>query len=221
MVAEIEQHAQNNIELTLDGVVDFMSRHDEVLKPSYKVYKESFVLCWAGLEKKEKGTSYYSRVDVELINEHVKLFYSTHDEVEIEMDAHSFSVIEYVRLGFHHAYKYYPLERVSFLFDNKGSYQIDSAFLFEPPKYEKKLLHHIYNANNALGEKLLKNLSLTKNDKEDVGNLAPTYMLCYLNGFEEALDKLNELSSVIKQHSKDAYQGLKDTQRILRKIKYH
>ena len=221
VVAEIEKHAQNNIELTLDGVVDFMSRHDEVLKPSYKVFKESFVLCWAGLEKKEKGTSYYSRVDVELINEHVKLFYSTHDEVEIEMDAHSFSVTEYVRLGFHHSYKYYPLERVSFLFDNKGSYQIDSAFLFEPPKYEKKLLHHIYNANNALGEKLLKNLSLTKNDKEEVGNLAPTYMLCYLNGFEEALDKLNELSSVIKQNSKHAYQGLKDTQRILRKIKYH
>ncbi|MAS68821.1 MAG: ATP-binding protein [Flavobacteriaceae bacterium] len=221
VVAEIEKHAQNNIELTLDGVIDFMSRHDEMLKPSYRVFKESFVLCWAGLEKKEKENSYYSRVDVELINEHVKLFYSAHDEVEIEMDAHSFSLIEYVRLGFHNAYKYYPLERVSFLFDNKGSYQIDSAFLFTPPKYEKKLLHHIYNANNALGEKLLKNTSLTKNDREDVGNLAPTYMLCYLNGFEEALDKLNKLTVVIKQHSDHAYQGLKDTRRILRKIKYH
>ena len=221
VVAEIEKHAQNNIELTLDGVIDFMNRHDEMLKPSYRVFKESFVLCWAGLEKKEKENSYYSRVDVELINEHVKLFYSAHDEVEIEMDAHSFSLIEYVRLGFHNAYKYYPLERVSFLFDNKGSYQIDSAFLFTPPKYEKKLLHHIYNANNALGEKLLKNTSLTKNDREDVGNLAPTYMLCHLNGFEEALNKLNKLTAVIKQHSDHAYQVLKDTRRILRKIKYH
>ena len=221
VVAEIEKHAQNNIELTLDGVVDFMNRHYNVLKPRYKVFKESFVLCWAGLEKKEKGTSYYSRVDVELINEHVKLFYSTHDEVEIEMDANSFSLIEYVRLGFNNAYKYYPLERVTFLFDNKGSYQIDSAFLFAPPKYEKKLLHHIYNANNALAEKLLKNLSLTKNDKEDVDNLAPTYMLCYLNGFEAALGKLNELTAVLKQHGEQTYQGLKDTQRILRKIKYH
>ena len=221
VVAEIEKHAQNNIELTLDGVVDFMNRHDAVLKPGYKVFKESFVLCWAGLEKKVKGMSYYSRVDIELINEHVKLFYSAHDEVEIEMDAHSFSLIEYVRLGFNNAFKYYPLERVSFLFDNKGSYQIDSEFLFTPPKYEKKLLHHIYNANNALGKKLLKNLSLNKNDKEDVGNLGPTYMLCYLNGFEEALDKLNELTAAIKRHGKQAYQSLKDTQRILRKIKYH
>jgi hypothetical protein len=110
---------------------------------------------------------------------------------------------------------------VSFLFDNKGSYQIDSEFLFTPPKYEKTLLHHIYNDSNALGEKLLKNLSLTKNDKEDVGNLAPTYMLCYLNGFEGALDKLNELTAGIKRHGEQAYQSLKDTQRILRKIKYH
>jgi hypothetical protein len=72
-----------------------------------------------------------------------------------------------------------------------------------------------------LAEKLLKNLSLTKNDKEDVDNLAPTYMLCYLNGFEAALGKLNELAAVLKQHGEETYQGLKDTQRILRKIKYH
>ena len=52
-------------------------------------------------------------------------------------------------------------------------------------------------------------------------NLAPTYMLCYLNGFEAALGKLNELAAVLKQHGEETYQGLKDTQRILRKIKYH
>jgi hypothetical protein len=46
-------------------------------------------------------------------------------------------------------------------------------------------------------------------------------MLCYLNGFEAALGKLNELAAVLKQHGEETYQGLKDTQRILRKIKYH
>ena len=179
------------------------------------------MVCWAGLEKRVKEKSYFSRVDVELINEHVKLFYSAHDEVEIEVDAHSFSLIEYVRLGFNDRYKYYPLERMSFLFDDKGSYQIDSEFLFTPPKFEKKLLFHLYNANNALCEKLRKNTSLTKNDKADIINLAPTYMLCYLNGFEEAKDKLQELSGIIKKQGEEAYQTLKDTQRILRKIKYH
>lgn len=220
VVADIEKHAQNNIELTLDGVLDFINRHDAVLNPNYKVFKESFVLCWAGLEKKGKDRSYYSRVDIELINEHVKLFYSAHDEVEIEMDTHSFRLIEYVRLGLNNAYKYYPLERVSFVFDNKGSYNIDSEFLFTPPMYEKKLLHHIYNANNALSDKLLKNVSLSKNDNEDLINLAPTYMLCYLNGFEAAKDKLDALAGIMKKQSENAYQSVKDAQRILRKIKY-
>ena len=221
VVAEIEKHAHNNIELTLDGVIDFVHRYDSNLHPQYKVFKESFVVCWAGLEKRVKGKSYFSRVDVELINEHVKLFYSSHDEVEIEVDAHSFSLIEYVRLGFNDRFKYYPLERMSFLFDDKGSYQIDSEFLFSPPKFEKKLLHHIYNANNSLCEKLRKSTSLTKNEKADIINLAPTYMLCYLNGFEEAKDKLHDLSGIMKKHGESAYQSLKDTQRILRKIKYH
>ena len=221
VVAEIEKHAHNNIELTLDGVIDFVHRYDSNLHPQYKVFKESFVVCWAGLEKRVKGKSYFSRVDVELINEHVKLFYSSHDEVEIEVDAHSFSLIEYVRLGFNDRFKYYPLERMSFLFDDKGSYQIDSEFLFSPPRFEKKLLHHIYNANNSLCEKLRKSTSLTKNEKADIINLAPTYMLCYLNGFEEAKDKLHDLSGIMKKHGESAYQSLKDTQRILRKIKYH
>jgi len=221
VVAEIEKHAQNNIELTLDGVVDFVHRYDSSLHPQYKVFKESFVVCWAGLEKRVKEKSYFSRVDVELINEHVKLFYSVHDEVEIEVSTHSFSLIEYVRLGFNDRYKYYPLERMSFLFDDKGSYQIDSEFLFTPPKIEKKLIHHIYNANNALCEKLHHNTSLSKNEKADIINIAPTYMLCYLNGFEEAKDKLQGLSEMMKKQGEGAYQSLKDTLRVLRKIKYH
>ena len=42
VVAEIEKHAQNNIELTLDGVVDFMNRHDNVLKPMFEKYNQGW-----------------------------------------------------------------------------------------------------------------------------------------------------------------------------------
>jgi len=221
VVAEIETHARNNIELILDGVIDFVHRYDEELHPQYKVFKESFIVCWAGLENKVKETRYYSRVDVELINEHVKLFYSAHDEVEIEVNEDSFKLIEYVRLGFNNSFKYYPLEQTSFLFDDKGSYQVNTAFLFNPPKFEKKLLFHIYNANNNLCDTLKKGISLSASEKKDIINLAPTYMLCYLNGFEAAKDKLKELSVLMKKQGEKAYQSLKDTQRILRKIKYH
>ena len=220
VVAEIEKHAHNNIELTLDGVIDFMHRYDSGLHPQYKVFKESFVLCWAGLEKRVRGRTYYSRVDVALINEQVRLFYSTHDEVEIDISEHSFSLMEYVRLGVNNSYKYYPLERVSFVFDDQGSYRIDTAFLFVPPVFEKKLLHHLYNANNAILDKLSKGSPLNKREQDDLVNLAPTYMLCSLNGFEAAKEKLQQLSILLKKQDEASYQNLKDTQRILRKIKY-
>ena len=220
VVAEIEKHAHNNIELTLDGVIDFMHRYDSGLHPQYKVFKESFVLCWAGLEKRVRGRTYYSRVEVALINEQVRLFYSTHDEVEIDVSEDSFTLIEYVRLGINNKYKYYPLERVSFVFDDQGSYRIDTAFLFVPPVFEKKLLHHLYNANNAILDKLSKGSPLNKREQDDLVNLAPTYMLCSLNGFEAAKEKLQQLSILLKKQDEASYQNLKDTQRILRKIKY-
>ena len=220
VVAEIEKHAHNNIELTLDGVIDFMHRYDSGLHPQYKVFKESFVLCWAGLEKRVRGRTYYSRVEVALINEQVRLFYSTHDEVEIDVSEDSFTLIEYVQLGINNSYKYYPLERVSFVFDDQGSYRIDTAFLFVPPVFEKKLLHHLYNANNAILDKLSKGSPLNKREQDDLVNLAPTYMLCSLNGFEAAKEKLQQLSILLKKQDEASYQNLKDTQRILRKIKY-
>ena len=46
-VFAIENHSQNNIKLTLDGVFDFINSHDNY-KPTYKVFKEYFVVCWAG-----------------------------------------------------------------------------------------------------------------------------------------------------------------------------
>ena len=184
LVGEIERHAQNNIELTLDGVVEFIQRYHKSLQPQYKVFKENFVVCWAGFEKKVKTRSYFSRVDIEFINERVKLFYSALDEVEIEFDEHSFRLLEYVRLGLNNNYKYYPLEQLRFEFNDNGSYEIHTDFLFEPPKYEKKLLFHIFNTNNVVLEKLKSDQSLSEIERKDLINLAPSYMLCYLNGFE-------------------------------------
>ena len=221
VVAEIENHARNNIELTLDGVIDFVQRHHSGLHTSYKVFKETFVVCWAGIEKKVKDRLYYSRVDIELINEQVKLFYSTYDEVEILYDQDSFSLIEYVRLGLNDSYKYYPLEQVNLSFDNNGTYQIQSDFLFTPPVFEKKLLHHIYNNQKALLLKLNNKTKLTQAQTKEAENLAATLMLCYLNGFEEAKDLIFQAQQTLRSLNDKAYQNYKDTWRILRKIQYH
>ena len=81
----IESHAQNNIEYTLDGVFDFMAQREDY-DPKYKVFKEYFVMCWSGKRKRIENQTFYSRVDIALINEQVRLFYSTLDAVEISYD---------------------------------------------------------------------------------------------------------------------------------------
>lgn len=219
-VATIELHARNNIELTLDGVIDFINNRHKDLESNYKVFKEQFVVCWAGNQKRVKGETYFSRVDIELINEQVKLFYSTLDEITISYDEHSFTTIEYVQLGLGAKQKYYPLEKVVITFSDNGTYQIQSNLIFEPPQYDKKTLHHILNSNNALLRKLEKKVVLNKSERTDLKHLPDTYLICYLNGFEEAKDQMENARTLLKKQDKEIYQTLKESLRILRKVKY-
>ncbi|HEA20518.1 hypothetical protein LCGC14_0869300 [marine sediment metagenome] len=220
-VATVEQHAKNNIELTLDGVIDFINHRHPDLESDYKVFKEQFVLCWAGNLKKVNDKTYFSRVDIELINEQVKLFYSTLDEITIDYDEHSFTTKEYVQLGLGKKQTYYPLEEVVITFEDNGTYQIQSKLLFEAPKFDKKSLFHIFNANNVLLEKLKKNTALTPAEKKDVEHLPGTYLICYLNGFDEAKEQMHMARSVLKSYNEKVYRSLKEAIRILRKVQYN
>ncbi len=220
-VATIEQQARNNIELTLDGVIDFIYRRHRDLSSDYKVFKEQFVLCWAGNQKHVKNKVYYSRVDIELINEHVRLFYSALDEISIEIDEHTFSIMEYVQLGLGNDLKYYPLEKLVITFSDNGTYNIHSELVFEAPQYDKKTLHHIYNANNSLLRKLEKGIALKPAEENDLEHLPATYLICYLNGFDEAKDQMDESRSLLKKYNGTVYQSLKESLRILRKVRYN
>ena len=220
-VATIEQHAKNNIELTLDGVIDFINKRHANLTSNYKVFKEQFVVCWAGNQKKVKDQIYYSRLDIELINERVKLFYSALDEVTIEYNNDSFKTLEYVQLGLGKQQKYYPLEEVIITFLENGSYHINSELVFEPPEYDRKTLHHIYNTNNTIIQKLSKGIKLNKAEKSGLIHLPDTYLICYLNGFEEAKEQMANARKLLKKADKKAYESLKESLRILRKVRYN
>lgn len=220
-VATIEQHARNNIELTLDGVIDFINHRHKDLQSDYKVFKEQFVVCWAGNKKVVKGQTYYYRVDIELINEQVKLFYSNLDEVTISFDEHSFTTMEYVQLGLGGKQSYYPLEELVITFEDNGTYQIQTDLVFDPPHYDKKILHHIYNTNNSILSKIKNNILLKPSEKEDLIHLPDTYLICYLNGFEEAKQQMELARSIVKKQFPDIYVILKAALRILRKVDYN
>lgn len=220
-VATIEQHARNNIKLTLDGVIDFINNRHKDLESNYKVFKEQFVVCWAGNRKVVKGQTYYYRVDIELINEQVKLFYSNLDEVTITIDEDSFTTMEFVRLGLGDQQRYYPLEELKITFQENGTYQINTDLVFQPPRYNKKVLHHIYNTNNSILAKLENGSSLTPLELENIKHLPDTYLICYLNGFEEAKDQMELAKNRLKANFPKVSSGLQSALRILRKVAYN
>ncbi|WP_035335338.1 ATP-binding protein [Dokdonia sp. PRO95] len=220
IVAAIENHAKNSIGLTLDGVMDFVNHRHKDMESTYKVFKEQFVLCWAGNKKVVKGQAYYSRVDIELINEQVKLFYSALDEVTITYDEDCFKIQEFVHLGVQEQFKYYPLEEVEIRFRESGTYTIDTKLVFEPPVFDKKTLYHIFNNNNVIFYKLKRGIHLNQEEWNDLYNLANTYLICYLNGFETAIQKLVDLKPYLKALDGAVYGRYKEAMRILRKVRY-
>ena len=218
-VLEIENNSRNSIAYTLDGVIDFMNFRHKDLTSKYKVFKELFVICWAGIPKKIRNNVYFSRVDIELINEQIKLFYSAQDDVTISFDDSSFVITEFVPLGLNDKTSYYPLEEVKIIFYENGYYKIERQMLFQPPIFNKKMLFHIYNANLSLLLKLQKQLTLSTRELKDLENLPSNFMICYLNGFEEARNKLIEAKAFLKPFP-SIYVAFKEALRILRKMKY-
>ena len=218
-VIDIENNSRNSIKYTLDGVIDFMNFRHKNMAPKYKVFKELFVICWAGIIKKSRDKTYLSRVDIELINEQIKLFYSAQDVVEIIFDEDSFTIMEYVPLGLNDKTSYYPLEKQTIHFHDNGYYKIEREFLFKPPEFNKKMLFHIYNSNMVLLNKIEKGHTLTEREQKDLEHLPSTFMICYLNGFEEAKQKLIDAKALLKPHQ-HVYLSFKEALRILRKMKY-
>lgn len=220
-VESIENMSKNNLDTLLESVLGFMTETHKDLNPRYQVFKENFIICWAGFKTKIRGRSFYSRVDIELINEQIRLFYSSLDAVTIYFNEDKFVVTEYVKLGLNDKTSFYAFEEVVFRFQDNGSYEMKSKVLFEPPQYNHNMLHYIYEANVRLLEKLRTAQSLNELDLNKMKRLPHMLMICYLNGFTEAKSQLYDLGDLLKSlEVPKIYKSYKEVMRILRKLKY-
>ncbi|MDX8552281.1 ATP-binding protein [Tenacibaculum sp. 1B UA] len=222
IVEAIEKNASNNIQLTLDGVFDFIERHKPEYNPKYKVFNEQFVLCWAGKKKIINDEEFFTRVDIELINEQVRLFFSSLDDVQISYNEQSFIITEYIVLGIDKSEKRYPLEKTIINFKDNGKHDIVTEFLFEAPQYHNDILQLIYDNNNSIIAKIVNNKPLSVIEHEDVYRLPTSYLICYLNGFESAPLQLKKAKIYIKNlEDKTTYIKYKEAMRVIRKVKYN
>jgi len=221
IVEAIEKNANNNIELTLDGVFDFFNNHKPEYNPQYKVFNEQFVLCWAGEKKQVNGEEFFTRVDIELINEQVRLFFSSLDDVQISHNNQSFIITEYILLGIDKKETRYPLEKTIINFKDNGKHDIITEFLFEPPKFDDTIIQHIYENSNAIISKIEKGIALSVTEHEDVLRLPTNYLICYLHGYLDAGEQLRKAKDYIKSiEDKTTYVKYKEAIRVLRKVKY-
>jgi len=154
----------------------------------------------------------------------VKLFYSYHDKIEIDIQDHSFNILEYINLGLQNKYEYYPLERICIKFKENMTYDIENKIVFTPPEFNQKTLRHYLNYNEYLIKKLHSEQQLTPAEIKDLNNLPSIYLIGYLSGIDEeysGIDKLNASKTLLKETSRVAYNAYKDSMRVLRKIKYN
>jgi hypothetical protein len=221
LVEQLEKSSSDTIELTLNGVFDFIQQHPKKYKPTYLVFKEYFVLCWAGEKKIIDGEIYYSRVDIELVKEQIRLFYSDLDIVSIQISKDSFIITEYVYLGILKELKKYPLEKTIIHFNESGTYKIATEFLFQIPKFDKQNLQDVYLQNNKVLEKVHAGKELTPFETEVFQDFPITYLICSLNSFVEAKEKLQSSRRNLKAlDDKKSYIQYKEAMRLLRKVKY-
>ena len=221
IVEAIEKNATNNIELTLNGVFDFMNNHHKKYNPQYKVFNEQFVLCWAGEKKLINGEVYFTRVDIELINEQVRLFFSYLDDVKIQNNSSSFIVTEYISLGIENQEKHYPLEKTVIHFKNNGKHEIKTEFLFDPPKYDERIITLIYKNSKSIIDKISTNELLTNQENKLAQKLPENLLLCFLNGFLEAPIILKKGKQYFRKlENKIPYIKYKEAMRVIRKVKY-
>lgn len=221
IVESIEKNAQSNIELTLNGVFDFINNHKKEYNPQYKVFNEQFVLCWAGKKTIIKEEEFFSRVDIELINEQVRLFFSALDEVQISYNSHSFIITEYILLGIDKQETHYPLEKTIIHFKDNGKHDIVKEFLFKPPIFDTTVISHIYKNSNHIVSKIERNKALSVTEHEDVLRLPTNYLISYLYGHLDAPNQLRKAKEYIKNiPNKTTYIKYKEAMRVLRKVKY-
>ena len=221
VVESILKASATQLKDTIDRVLQFITKTHPDMKPKYHVFKEYFTLCWAGIEKINKGAVYLSRVDIELINEEIKLFYSALDEVSIVYNEDEFVITEYVKIGFRKNNRYIPFSVQKIMFTEEMTYLITTEIIFKTPDIDKRHLYHLYNYYISILDKLRNNKKLTETEQNDLPNLCYSLMLCYLHGFKNAKDLLIN-HKVIFKNSKFTflYTSFKEVMRILRKLKY-
>ncbi len=216
IVSEIEKMSNISVKVLLDDIFGFYEMWGGSYNPQYVVFKEQYVVCWAGYKTDFDKKPILSEVDIRIINEGVRIFYSAIQWVDVTITDSEFIVTEYVSLGFDNNYKLYPFEKMTINFVDNGQYDMKTELIFEPPKFDKNEIKKLYERAKETEDKFKKGLSLQSDEDYSFGEgLANYFLICYFNGVKEAR---NDLINSINYLDGAAAEFRLDCMRILKKV---
>ena len=197
----------------MDCIFEVINFWSTEYNPQYIVFKDQFVLCWSGW----KGLNFYSEVDIHIINDGVRLFFTANTDVKIEIHEDVFSIEENVYLGYDEKSFYVPFEVTFIRFDDIGSYSITKEYVFEPPVFPRDEMLDLYK--RCKGEEH----DVLANDKDDNSvpfneGIALYFFVCYLNGIHEAREDFLRSRQYVDGASGQWYASCK---RILDEMEAH
>ena len=188
IIKNLKKNSRNNLETILDGVFGFQSFWGPDYLLSYKVFKETFAVVWGGCKDSEDADS-INEVNIYILNESKRFFYSCLQDIEIQYTDEQFKVIEYIGFLFEDEMIGAPFEELKIEFRNNGTYNITKHCVLTPPTFDKEKVSNLYSKAKEVESKF-KNNKLTEHDFNFGEALANHFLICYFNGIEEAKNDL-------------------------------
>jgi hypothetical protein len=182
----LKNNSRNDYKMILGGVHEFFKSTHSEYNPQFLLFQEQFAVCWSGWPDTYGDKKCYCEVDIQIINENKRIFFSAVHYVDVKIMDTSMKVIRFEPLGFDDNFKLYPIEETRIIFQSNGTYKITENFIFSPPQFEKKKVIELYSRTKRYVENFKKK---RVSDEDDFGEgIANYFLICYLNGIDEARD---------------------------------
>jgi hypothetical protein len=215
-VAEIENFSKISLKQLLDDIFEFYTTWSKEYLPQYIVFKDQFIVCWAGYRTNFGKDSILSEVDIRIINEGSRLFYSAVQWVNVLITESEFCITEYINLGYDDNFQLYPLEKTCLSFDDNGKYSLLREVVFIPPKFNKEEINKLYDRAKEAETSFINGRPMNSSENYTFcEGLANYFLICYFNGIREAK---NDLIKSAEYLDGSAAEWQSECMRILEKV---
>ena len=196
IVNDLEKFSRITISDIVKNISEFYKEKIQNYNPSSIVFHEQSILCWSGYQSMFNKETVWSEIDIILVNESVRFFYSAMTNANIIISETSFIIIENSVFGFDDKYKLCPFRKTEIVFLPNGKYLINKSNIFEIPYYPAAEIEQLYKRAKDVENKIRQQKTDFINENSVfIEEIANYYFICYLNGIEESRnDLINSIS---------------------------